>query len=183
MKRSDIILILLSNKKNPIVGTTRLQKLLFLVEKEKDLEPSNESFDFIPYKFGPASKTLYNDIEFLVNMGLIEKSNEKIKMQNKNLNDIEGFSANDFLSSTALNSNKNDENKELLDDDDNIVYRITEDGICYLNDNKLLENEDSLKINSIKDKYSRQPLHALLQYVYRNYPDFITESIIKDEVL
>src|SRR5437660_385408 len=54
-----------------ISGLTRLQKLLYLLEAEGHVSPSGDGFQFEPYKAGPYSAKLYDDLEFLENLGLI----------------------------------------------------------------------------------------------------------------
>ncbi len=57
----------------PIQGTTRLQKLLFLMEHEAKLKPTKgDDFAFAAWKFGPVSKELYDDLEKLENLGFLE---------------------------------------------------------------------------------------------------------------
>ena len=66
-----------------IVGTTRLQKLAFLVQERvgKDLKKAGFfRFDFAyePEKFGPADLDLYQDLEYLKAMGLMsDESNSR----------------------------------------------------------------------------------------------------------
>lgn len=182
LKKSDIILMLLASKNEPVIGTTRLQKLLFLSEKERKLKPGKQDFEFIPYKFGPVSKSLYNDIDFLVNLGLIEKSDERGSLQSMELENIESFSASDFLSDQALN-NRGSSESCLLEEDETIIYRITDKGVEYLRDNNLLDTPEAHSVEMIKERYNSQPLQALLQYVYLNYPDYTSESEIKDDIL
>ena len=60
----------------PIVGTTRLQKLVFLVQERigKDLKKSKHfrfDFKYEPEKFGPADLALYQDLEYLKEMQLV----------------------------------------------------------------------------------------------------------------
>ena len=62
----------------PIVGTTRLQKLAFLVQERvgKDLKKAGYfkfDFEYEPEKFGPADLNLYQDIEYLKAMKLISE--------------------------------------------------------------------------------------------------------------
>ena len=98
MTKIDIILILLfADGRAPIVGTTRLQKLLFLVEHEKNIKAQNESFAFEAFKFGPVSKALYDDLEFLINIGFLEKTGEDLNISNYSLEGIEGIDAKDLL--------------------------------------------------------------------------------------
>jgi uncharacterized protein YwgA len=74
---SDLLLLLLyapgpSGEKNePIKGKTRLQKELFLAQKQLRDEGVSRPFSFMPYDMGPYSKELYNTIDWLVHKGLI----------------------------------------------------------------------------------------------------------------
>jgi uncharacterized protein YwgA len=74
---ADILLLLLyapgpTGKINePIRGKTRLQKELFLAQKQLRDEGVSHPFTFMPYDMGPYSKELYNTIDWLVHKGLI----------------------------------------------------------------------------------------------------------------
>jgi uncharacterized protein YwgA len=74
---ADILLMLLyapgkSGKVNePIRGKTRLQKELFLAQKQLRDEGVSHPFSFMPYDMGPYSKELYNTIDWLIHKGLI----------------------------------------------------------------------------------------------------------------
>jgi uncharacterized protein YwgA len=186
MDKKDIILILLASKKNPLVGTTKLQKLLFLSEKEKSIVPDEDDFNFQPYKYGPASKELYNDLDFLVNIGYITKSDDNEKLNSLEIDNIEEYGADLFLSESKLNSgddecagNENETTKE----NDSIVYNITAEGLNYLKNNNYLQTEEYRKIGDVNKKYGNYSLTSLLQYVYRNYPDYTIESEIKNDIL
>lgn len=190
MNRTDIILLLLANIENPLVGTTRLQKIVFLVENEKNIKGEDGSFDFKAYKFGPFSKKLSDDIEFLVNLGYLEKSGEgQIVERNILLNDIENLKAEDFLSCSSNGEGVFDEadteNQEDVNTatDDSVVYRITDKGIKYLQDSKILNSNDANQIIQIREKYGKRSLMELLQYIYLKYPGYTTESEIKDKIL
>src|SRR5439155_7786114 len=68
--REDVILLLLDANerllgKKTIGGITRLQKLLFLLEKETNFEGIVEFFPFEPYNFGPLSKKVAQVAELL----------------------------------------------------------------------------------------------------------------------
>ncbi|MGA2436168.1 MAG: hypothetical protein ABSG25_12870 [Bryobacteraceae bacterium] len=79
LSRAQLLMMLLASEGfrgeqgEPIQGTTRLQKLLFLLEHEAKLKPrSGEGFEFAAWKFGPVSKELYDDLEKLENLGLLQ---------------------------------------------------------------------------------------------------------------
>jgi len=185
MERKDIILVLLESNKKPIVGTTRLQKLLFLIEKEKKVIPEVEEFDFEPYKFGPASKELYDDLDFLENIGFLTKAKNNEVLKDLDIDKIEEYNANLFLSSDVstnesfIDYNDIDENKI----NDSIVYKITDAGIDYLNKNNFLSGDDHDKIQEVSKRFNNYSITSLLQYVYRKFPEYTSESEIKDDIL
>src|SRR4051812_2131020 len=78
ISRRDLLLLLLASpsadKNIGLGGITRIQKLVFLLEKEQKLAPTSEGFEFTPYKAGPYSPRIYDDLEFLENLGFISKS-------------------------------------------------------------------------------------------------------------
>jgi uncharacterized protein len=184
MEKDDIILLLLEAHKSPIVGTTRIQKLLFLIEKEKEIIPIDKSFNFEPYKYGPASKDLYDDLDFLVNLGYITKSDNKESLKDLNLDQIENYSADIFLyNNFTQDASTNCPPYEVKEINDSVIYKITDEGIRYLSENKLLESKDFIKIKDIINKYGNYSLTSLLQYIYSRYPGFTEESEIKDDIL
>jgi uncharacterized protein YwgA len=74
----------------PIEGRTRLQKMVFLVQKELEQEgvplSRDESYKFWPYDYGPFSKELADEIDTLLGEERLEESEEsfddgKIKYQ------------------------------------------------------------------------------------------------------
>jgi len=60
-------------------GRTQIQKLEFL----SCITSNVPSYDFIPYNFGPYSKTLQNDLDYLVKQGLLTIINDQYQMPDK----------------------------------------------------------------------------------------------------
>jgi uncharacterized protein YwgA len=69
--RRNLLLLLVGTDPGGVGGITRLQKLLFLLEREEGLEPTERGFEFEAYKAGPYSPQLYDDLEFLENLGYL----------------------------------------------------------------------------------------------------------------
>lgn len=77
LSRLDILLLLLKRGSDDISegfirGKTRLQKLLFLMQDELKNRGYKAKFAFRPYLYGPYSRELYTDIEWLRMNKLIE---------------------------------------------------------------------------------------------------------------
>ena len=160
-------------------GITRLQKLLFLLGQEQEVRPE-DGFDFEPYKAGPYSPKLYDDLELLGNLGLI-KSEAIAESTITETTDIRRVSFEDLMGGfdeMNIGSPKADSFEERC-------FTLTDKGKARVDG--LLENpEYSSKVDSIqhvKSKYSRYSLRDLLRYVYRKYPDMTTESEIINKVL
>jgi len=156
----------------PIQGTTRLQKLLFLMEHEAKIKPSKgDDFDFTAWKFGPVSKELYDDLEKLENLGLLES--EPVSDPSDTELDEYGLSFDDLMGEEESQSRDNFEEKR---------YKLSEKGLQWVRDREL-HTEAFDKIKRIKEKYGALSLQDLLHYVYTKFPDMTTASEIKGKVL
>src|SRR5665213_1420188 len=96
----DVLLALLhargaTGKMNePVLGITRLQKLLFLLWKEgKFYKAVPELYNFKAYDFGPCMDDLYDDLEFSQSIKLIrvEETEETSEYENGDGNVVYAF--------------------------------------------------------------------------------------------
>lgn len=67
LKGKDLLLTLLFFAER-VDGRTQVQKLAFLTQKETKL---GESYRFVPWKFGPFSKEVWEDLDLLVSEGIV----------------------------------------------------------------------------------------------------------------
>jgi uncharacterized protein (DUF488 family) len=84
--REKVLLHLLRN--TPARSATKIQvlKWLFLLREEENINEFGSFYDFLPYKFGPFSFTVYRDIEELENFGYINTDPNSIYLiENRNL--------------------------------------------------------------------------------------------------
>jgi uncharacterized protein YwgA len=175
MRRTDILLELLAASElasadTPIVGTTRLQKLLFLVENEEDVRVTEgDDFGFTAYKFGPVSKEIYDDLTKLENLDFI--STRPVAEPSDVERDEFGLSFEGLVG--------DEEATGALEEKQ---YKITENGKKWLS-NRNLSTEDVQRIRKVKGRYGSLSLSDLLHYVYSKYPKYTTASEIKDRVL
>jgi len=185
ISKRNILLLMLGIGKdqtdidNGINGITRLQKFLFLLENEDYIEKVDEGYQFEAYKAGPYSPTLYDDLEFLENLGLIKAETSGVATEEEEAD-------MDFTFEELM------DDEELTDDEiktpdvyDEKRFRITEDGAVKVK--AILGKEEFAPvvdgIRKIKSKFGHYSLDDLLYYVYTKYPDMTTESEIKDHVL
>lgn len=181
--RRDLLLLLLGlgstgDVSDEVGGITRLQKYLYLLEKEEQLVPAGEGFEFTPYKAGPYSSRLYDDLEFLENLGLISRK-VSAEATEEEASEVE-LAFQDLIEPDHLERNKPE-----ADALEEYKFRPTPEGIQKIR--SLLESGRyepvADKIKRIKSKYGRYSLSDLLYHVYTKYPEMTTESEIKEMVL
>ncbi len=158
----------------PLYGITRLEKLLFLLEKEGGLAKTVEHYEFEPYKFGPFSSDVYDTLEALRAWALVEVRHRSI--------------TDHYEAAEALRLDD-----DLSDEEENIqavpfqpiekparqekVISLTEQGRLLAEKlTRKLSTEDWTALTSIKQKYSGLSLRHLIAYVYQTYPETATES-------
>lgn len=75
MQRSDWLLLLLGaptrDEATPPLDPVRIMKGLFLLIEEGNLD-DGPGYDFQPYHYGPVSLQIYDDLDQLVNEGLVD---------------------------------------------------------------------------------------------------------------
>jgi hypothetical protein len=186
ISRRDLLLLLLGvdGKKaaaEGLGGVTRLQKLLFLLEKEEHVVPTGDGFSFEAYKAGPYSSKLYDDLEFLENLGLIGKKITAETGTEEEAAEID-FSFEDLIEPER---EPEDPSGPAPDAYEEFRFFLTPDGVSKIE--QLLQNETYeplvRSVARIKGRYGQYSLNDLLYYVYTKYPDMTTESEIKEKVL
>lgn len=179
VSRGEMLMMLLAapgargKEGEPVQGTTRLQKLLFLMEHEGDLKATKgKDFDFEPWRFGPVSRELYDDLEKLENLGLLQ--GEPVSQPSEAELDEYGLSFDDLMGEDEAQSRDSffEEKK----------YCLTAKGLQWVRDHEL-HTEAFDKIRKIKEKYGALSLQDLLHYVYTRFPKYTTASEIKGKVL
>ena len=174
---TDVLLALLyakgSTGKNnePIAGTTKLEKLMFLISRETELkEVISKDYDFAPDNYGPCSHEIFDDIEMLKDANFL---NEK----KRNIFSPLDEGDNESCHYSAVDS-------ELYPERLLKVFSLTEKGrkigeIMF----NTLSPIDQKKILMLKERYNKRPVKEIIRNVYVKYPEMIGESKIKEEVL
>lgn len=171
----DIILMLIEAnerllRKDTLNGITRLEKIIFLLERETTFEGVGQFFPFEAYNYGPFSKEVYEAVEFLKGCELLDVS-EKIYVSPY-------ASADEDKLLSEISDEGADNSKGLateicfaLTDNGRKVAKIMRDAVAR---KKQSDIED---IDRIIRKYGTLPLNHLIRYVYRQYPEMTSKSI------
>lgn len=158
-----------------IEGITRLEKLLFLVNKESRLsqwQNTSEQFNFKPYLMGPFSSDIYDEIDFLESLDLISSKKTGANPPAESVED-QLFFSNQILDKYQKN--------EIVNKDETRVYQLTAKGKQRAKKifDSLPQDEKDFLIN-LKKKYGRLTLKQLLRYIYQKYPSYASKSEIKE---
>jgi len=170
-----------NNKFNvPVEGRTRFVKMAFLFDKElkkffhKINDVEVELPEFFAWHYGPFSKELFNDLEFLRNRGYVEVQTGKGAPSSAELAEYM-----DWIEDVYDGIDEYEYTSELF-------YLSEEKGIPKAIElwNNLNQQQQELLI-SFKSKLVNAPLRAIIEYVYKKYKDhgYIDESVIKDKIL
>ncbi|MBC9988405.1 DUF4065 domain-containing protein [Haloferax sp. AS1] len=151
---------LLFNYADEVEGITRLQKLLFLLQEETEFKDvyENVEIEFKPYKYGPFSEQIYDELELLISMGAIREVEAERADHLRDENDTRGHSNKRFVLTDRGRTIAKEVNRQLEDD---------------------LEGQFAEVISEHVD----MDLEDLLRYVYQQYEEYTTESEIKDEIM
>lgn len=172
--RKSILLMLLGVDGAGVNGITRLQKLLYLLEREEGLKIGEGGFAFTAYKMGPYSSKLYDDLELMENLGWIGSS--PVANPTEEEREEAELSFDDLIG---------DSSTQTADVAEERRYHLSDKGLARAQE--LLdaaENREIVsKIRRVKSKFSTYSLHDLLVHVYTKYPESTTASEIRDQVL
>jgi len=139
-------ILLLLHYLGEIKGSTRLEKLLFLL-KEKFEVVDKPFYKFEPYYFGPFSAEILGDVKLLRDMGLIEIENEVFEPRSQ-------FSDAIFIRK---------------------AYKLTEDGkgkAKEIFEDTLSRKPEIGKALFGLREYDSMPLSNLLNRIYTEYPQY-----------
>lgn len=165
----DLVLLLLgaptrvADADKQIRGITRLEKLLFLADKEGRVQDNiMDRLEFVPYHYGPYAREVYKAVE------LLEEANLLREVRN-------------------LDPDTVDDMEEVFTDatDEEAVERcftLTEDGVAVADHLGSKYPVVWQALSTIKDAYAGMPLRQLIRYVYRRYPEYAEKSRIRNEV-
>ncbi len=186
--RKDVLLLLLyspgrSGQPNePIIGRTRLVKMLFLFQKEAmphfrrgTMIAEDCFYEFFPWDFGPFSREVYDDINFFTLRGFIAASDVQEETIPESAAEWE-----EWLSCSRADSSA----ESISDEYKEVSFQLTEKGQRFAADLfASLSSAQKKLLHEFKKRTVAVPLKALLRYVYQTYEDMTSKSTIKEQVL
>jgi uncharacterized protein YwgA len=174
-QRADLLLLLLGARdaagqpNRGISGTTRILKLAFIALKEAGAAALPvPQYAFVPFRFGPFTAAVYDDLQNLIDAGLVRRDElgddgEPVILRDEGID--EGFTFNGLRTH----------------------YRLTEKGARFAaalaQAAKNKHPAAAAGIEIVKAHFAPLPLRDLLRYTYTRWPAFATHSEILDEVL
>lgn len=172
LDQTDTILLLLaaetsdSRQRFRCDGITRLEKLLFLLDKETDFKSEvAQPFTFEPYHYGPYSAAVYDAVDFLKAMRLLDERQIDVS------SGVDVSEEAETLDASDLNQPNSYVERQLF---------LTEDGKAVAQVlSTRVSKAGKAALTDIKDRYGSMPLRQLLRYVYNRYPEFAENSRIR----
>ena len=189
----DLLLLLIGlgdSDDQGLGGMTRIQKLVYLLETEEHIRPTGDVFKFEPYKAGPYSPKIYDDLEFLENLGYVSRSRsedgaeEPVEASEPERAEVD-LTFEQLMGPEDVLSTASDEIAPTADSYQEARFRLTPSGKrrmeTLLADDRYRPFVDGIR--KAKSKFSKYSLNDLLYYVYTRHPNMTTESEIKEKVL
>jgi hypothetical protein len=172
IETDDLVVLLLGAPGPPgqpsgnVDGITRLEKLVFLIEKERKPDWLTEDAGFVSHNFGPFSSKIYTAVDTLTAANLITDSGSPA------------------ASTEDAWETENIIGQEAPDPYATRNFELTDRGRRYY-EALLRELPSGVEedLGDFKKRFAALPLRQLIRYVYERHPDFTDKSIIRDDVL
>ena len=175
--RKDLLLLLLfspgpsGQDAEPINGRTRLMKLLFLLQEDfrsDKLLNLDRNYNFQAYHYGPFTKDVYDDLEFLENVGLIEV------VSKGDASPVDQNEEEKLVDDTTIGEDSDEIGLVFKEES----YTLTDRGIAFVKEKLAPEVPEHLLtiIHDLKTKFGEMPLKAILRYVYSAHPEYAAKT-------
>jgi uncharacterized protein len=180
---TDILILLLyapgktSKTNEPVKGITRLQKLLFLLQ-ESDMAPADlvkdaSQYLFAPYKMGPYTSQLQQDLDELQAAGIVRTRRLEYRFpDDRDDEEIRGLDSDEMEYESKR--------KRVV----SYEYSLTELGIKIGEDywDDALSPAQRTGLREFKESFNSITLRQLLVYVYEKHPKYAAKSEIKAQL-
>lgn len=144
-----------AHNEEPIEGRTRLQKMIFLLQKKFEEEdgglPISDKYSFTPYDYGPFSQPLYADLDELRGE---DSDSEKFVVERSDTFDRGKIK---------------------------YQYELTCTGTAFIEDelaDDVKFQEILQKSEEIKGEFNHLSLNQVIERVYSEYPEYAENSVL-----
>jgi len=179
---ADLVLLVLGaptadpNQTSRINGITRLEKLTFLLDQDSRFrevaDMPTEPLHFRAYHYGPYTREIYDAVEMLVSIGLIDEHRHSSRSSLEVAEEISELDGGDLGILGAQDGPYVERIFELSDRGQYVANVLA----------KRVGDDAVAEISLVKDKYGGLPLRQLLRYVYAEHPEMTVRSRIKDKL-
>jgi hypothetical protein len=158
----------------PIEGITRLQKLMFLLQQgvgPKRLVQDAQAYGFRPYKMGPYTPQIVTDLEELQAAGIV--ASERLDYLLPDDSDVGTIESSEWEAQRPRTKRV-----------ESYRYSLTE-GIGMEVGEELWQSlapRQREELARFKSFFNSLSLRQLLIFTYERFPDFTTESTIKEQL-
>jgi hypothetical protein len=167
--RKDLLLLTLAAAGcAPVVGVTRLQKYMYLLQEQEGWKARlKRPYEFRAYKYGPFDDQIYADLDFLENLHLIEREacgeepsaeNGEEKAASESWATRDPEFAPEAASATIW------------------AYRLTDAGRRFVEERLQVDEADKESVEQLKRRWNSVPLAEFLRWLYREHPDMAENS-------
>lgn len=169
--RKDLLLLVLEgNGAKPVLGVTRLQKYLFLLQKEHGWDSKFEiekPYDFEAYNYGPFDSQIYGDLDLLENVGLIRRrpAGQEPGAEHEEMRYLS------FESATTDREFQPWEEQSEVEE-----FELTDRGQEFVATRLRLPEEDRRALEEMKTRWNNAPLNDLLRWLYKEHPEYAANT-------
>lgn len=164
-RKDMLLLVLAAEDGKPVLGVTRLQKYLFLLQEEHNWHKRfgfSEPYRFRAYDYGPFDSQIYDDLAFFENVGFLTAED----------GGPEPASERDELRGASDDAGLTDPEVRPWEEASQVRrYKLTPAGMAFAQRIALPE-ADRGTVEQMKQRWNDRPLRELLRWLYQEYPAY-----------
>ncbi len=169
LDKEDVLLLLLfsmsgEEAKESVASITRVEKMMYLLQEETEFSSKlQDRFEYKPWKFGPFSKGIYESLDLLFSLDLLD-------IEVRELPNYPEYTERDELKLIGM-----EEEEPVIEK----VFTLADRGKRVAKKLRAsISKKDWAELITLKRRFEGVPLTALIQYVYTNYPETTSESVL-----
>jgi hypothetical protein len=171
--RKDMLLLLLAARDGePVVGVTRMQKYLFLLQQQHAWDRRfrfSEPYQFRAYDYGPFDSQVYDDLQFFENLDFIKAEPAG----------PEPASERDELRGATDDWGLADPEVRPWEEASSVFrFALTDKGLEFARRIQL-SDEDRQTLEDLKSHWNKRPLRDLLKWLYSEFPKYAENTKLR----